>query len=504
MEQTRKGMIKLCFKYYQLLHHTNNWKICPKGIVRNVFESLNNINLPSPNEVLKNSFWKLASDILTCITQMSNGHLDKEANVIRDQLKNSYLWTSSADELLITLINTKRKIKATFKRKLKTDLLTKLCDLINSLHQTCSINYSDNWFSVSTKPTNKTVSTEQLLTLNNTRSKRTFSERESYSSPVNINNKRIHHNSDIDDLILRLSDSSSSSLDSSIRSAIFGIQEDLIEDIALETSNIDPIADIDFTALTQIPNTSANPMELEFPLSSQQSTQVPNAIADPLELEFPLGSQQSTTDDSGSSIVENLVSQDIPLVQPQFGKLTKYNYTPSRSHWVLPDIPSDKVLLLGASNIKRIPEKELPFDFVAHSFSGAMFKSLDNIVKNYAGPEPKLTILVLGYNDWNRSSVNNHKDLSALLSTLSKKWNKKNIFVVEPNFDHKSFGFDQQRTLKDFGDLIKSKVTGKNLNLIPKIKSKDFAVEPQDIKKVHWTEPTAIKLLKHWLINLNR
>lgn len=210
---------------------------------------------------------------------------------------------------------------------------------------------------------------------------------------------------------------------------------------------------------------------------------------------IPLGSQQSENPSSTESDVSE--NSSVVFVPPKHGKIT-YHVGRSRevkNKWRLFGLTQDTNLILGASNINRIPEEVLPENWIAHSFSGARLSHFINILSTYDGPSPKLIILHIGLNDRGNMQSTNSQNLGRVFTLCRDKFKDSVVVFAKLNYS-RHLKDTEREILEHMNSVFSSK---QELKVIEKIPGEKFSVDNSDGEYIHWTAATARTLVNHWL-----
>lgn len=152
--------------------------------------------------------------------------------------------------------------------------------------------------------------------------------------------------------------------------------------------------------------------------------------------------------------------------------------------------PSKPILIIGDSNISRIP-KFSNNNIQLDSYPGAKFIHGTSILnKLNQCPETQKVILSFGINNKKHRPQTAIKQLQTLIKTASRKFPNASIWIPMINFS-RSLPTPEQDTLRQLNDYIHTK------KHIPTIQ---FKVVPDH---VHWTEPTARAMIREWMKHLN-
>ncbi len=180
----------------------------------------------------------------------------------------------------------------------------------------------------------------------------------------------------------------------------------------------------------------------------------------------------------------------------------------TKTKWHLPQI-SEQIAVIGDSNVNRFTHRpENMQRVVIHSFPGAKLthaKQLFPPGKNQK--TPKQVIVSLGINNRDCNEITLTDQIARLMNSASRYFPDSNIFIPQINYSEKlpigarrSLDILNQK-IKHYCNLPKYASQFKCIPTLPK--TEGFVTDKQDPNHIHWAQPTANKILKHWSHYLN-
>lgn len=167
--------------------------------------------------------------------------------------------------------------------------------------------------------------------------------------------------------------------------------------------------------------------------------------------------------------------------------------------WKMPKIVQD-TLIIGDSNLNRIPLCDIPPNTQVESFPGARLKHIENIFREHgkikSQRNPKRIILSVGINDRDVNKKHSIDMCRKLFTTVSKTFPSTEIAFCELNFSGRLTKYAQENltSINSFAQ------TENSVTNIPPIAKPGFKLENDNI---HWKPQTAKKLINWWFQNLN-
>lgn len=173
--------------------------------------------------------------------------------------------------------------------------------------------------------------------------------------------------------------------------------------------------------------------------------------------------------------------------------------------WRLPIFsPLARTLIIGCSNISKISETRDP-SVALFSFPGAKFKHFTGLFKKakqtrQVYPDVEKVVFSCGINDrCNLPLGTVHPEFKRAINSAREVFPKAQLFFVLPQWDG-SLPDNEREHLFGFKKLVQTKSAGL-VHLIPTIPLSNFLVIHD---KIHWTTPTANRLLNHWLVHIGQ
>lgn len=154
-----------------------------------------------------------------------------------------------------------------------------------------------------------------------------------------------------------------------------------------------------------------------------------------------------------------------------------------------------KWLILGDSNVARIPPYQIPH-LQIDGFPGATFTNLRSVLaKIDTDPTVEIVILSIGLNNraQNRTETS-ILELQRLMLMANAKFPHASIWIPVISFS-RSLPHREQNQLCSINKYIMT-----HYQFIPELPRSQFSVERD---RVHWTHPTAARLLDHWTTLVN-
>ena len=154
-----------------------------------------------------------------------------------------------------------------------------------------------------------------------------------------------------------------------------------------------------------------------------------------------------------------------------------------------------KYLIIGDSNLDRFPPFQIQ-DLQVDSYPGATFNHAEAILKKaVCTAQVDTVILSFGLNNRKQNTrATTVKQLQAAVRTARSRFPGATILIPVINFS-------SNLPTKDRENLeILNHYIVKNCNFIPELPDDVFETE---VDNIHWTRPTAAKILDHWVKQLN-
>lgn len=155
------------------------------------------------------------------------------------------------------------------------------------------------------------------------------------------------------------------------------------------------------------------------------------------------------------------------------------------------------IAIIGDSNLRRIPfiaNSNLQID----SFPGARFDHLRGVLdKLEPNQNVKLVILAAGINDLTRPKGINTiwKEFLRTLSSCRVAFPKASVYVAQLNFSRRLAPHIQTK-IEEFNARVVEKC-----HFLTPLAESEFVVGRKDL--IHWTSETGLKILDHWMVQLN-
>lgn len=156
---------------------------------------------------------------------------------------------------------------------------------------------------------------------------------------------------------------------------------------------------------------------------------------------------------------------------------------------------SKKWLIIGDSNLSRIPPYDIP-GLQIDSYPGANFRHAEALMGKASSVTTVLkVVLSFGLNHRNQKARETSiKQLQGAVRATKRSFPYAEVWVPQINFSS-ALAEDEKQTLKTLNDYI-----AKNLPGVPGIEDEYFRTEDDNL---HWTENTARNMLDYWATLLN-
>ena len=228
-----------------------------------------------------------------------------------------------------------------------------------------------------------------------------------------------------------------------------------------------------------------------FPMDTDVTPTNPVSVA-------PSFAVSSSTSSAAPALYSDVLQTGIaqtprPLVEPSFYiSPTKFSGI-NKQAWELPEV-TKAVTIIGDSNLARMSRSPIS-DLEIFSFSGAKSQHIAKLLQNYKfTSQPSIIILSFGINDRDNSFTNHtSRNLLAIEKICSRKFPSTQIYIPQLNFHPRV----RTQNIIDFNKHIAS--SNFKIPTLPYFPTSEFRVT-SDL--IHWTDVTANKLLKHWILAL--
>lgn len=128
-----KSLFNKFFKAYQFYHHGENWKDCPRSILRKVDRIISSIKVPkSPNENANIILEKFRKELDTLSSDFTS---DLSTTCYEFYMENPVIFTNNlqcviSNHIVLALIMTKKWAKKTYK-KINHSIINDMCEMLN-------------------------------------------------------------------------------------------------------------------------------------------------------------------------------------------------------------------------------------------------------------------------------------------------------------------------------------------------------------------------------------
>ena len=219
--------------------------------------------------------------------------------------------------------------------------------------------------------------------------------------------------------------------------------------------------------------------------------------------QLPAAQQPHPLNQSSSAADAELSDEDEDLLQLQSSASSSYttirrptrhvNTSNKLQDWAL--TVREQRLIIGDSNLARFPPFQVQ-DLQIDSYPGATFLHAEAILRKATCSVPVNTVvLAFGLNNRkNRTRATTIKQLQAAVSMAHNRFPEADVLVPLINFSP-GLPIQDRESLRTLNNHIQ-----RNFNHLTELPSQDFNT---DSDLVHWTRPTAVKMLQHWLKQLN-
>lgn len=468
-----KCLLRTFYTFYQVKHHLKNWDKCPSSLNKRVDSVISNVCLPAPNTTLKNRLKNLTAQICDELQDTARIHLDFSLSDIVNTLGTKVI-NLDHKKVCSALIISKKWIKRAY-RTFRPDVFNCLLNELLRVNPKFIFTLEDDRIIDSSpnddqEPLNMTSVSSSYSPIGDDSTEsgisplmETFMEAQPFSQQRKKMDKRKRESTS------PISNSSSPPLVVPKRAHL-----------NTASSPIDPLLD---TSVGIELGSQSEPQNIQtVPISTQTVLNT---------LEASNASTDNTSNDSTISTDSNIPLADL---QPQHGILHDHTNTPKPNRKI-PHVLENQVLVLGTSNIKRIPVSQLPPSWVANSFPGATLRNLINLVLAYDGKTPSKVVISIGVNDKDLSEQCIKQNLILLYNACRDIFGTKRTFYVINNVSSLLTDTQKSRLYMLNGVLSEYPQT------IKPIDRELFKVNRTD--KVHWTRETAIHIISGWVSHLN-
>ena len=139
-----------------------------------------------------------------------------------------------------------------------------------------------------------------------------------------------------------------------------------------------------------------------------------------------------------------------------------------------------------------------PPDWDVHSYPGAKTVHLIRLFENYKGPLPKSVIINIALNDKESNLKTTKDNLADLFNVTTRIFKDIKVHFVQQSFS-KTLVKKHKDNLCGINQFIKDNAP----SFIPTLPNKDFRISYGDTFNIHWSEETAISMVKQWTSYLN-
>jgi len=182
--------------------------------------------------------------------------------------------------------------------------------------------------------------------------------------------------------------------------------------------------------------------------------------------------------------------------KPNFWQFRQTN----RSDWHIPKTLKN-VFLLGSSNISRVDQEPHP-QMTIVSLPGADFNSIRTVVSKFRGGSHSYHIILnIGINNKDTKESQIEYQMRNMISAIRQKFRNAKIYFQEINHSE-LLTMSQKKRIEQINRIAK---TLRDVEIIARLPSGQFKIDPYDKYLVHWDKETASKLYNKWLstIDLN-